>query len=329
MMNKIKIFFQENKIEFILILFLSISWTFLRYSFCDRQMVSTHSLVFHSAATPFQYRYLLPALLRFLYLYLHLNIVIGTFLFEFVFFFCLNVVSKKIYDLVFNHKYNLYIFYLGLFFTLSLTYVFTKFNNYYFIYDIPSLFFISLGTFFILKNNFKGLCFIMLIGTINRETTIILPAIYLLKNIKIQKGQNVKICVFNFLYLMLFWIGIKVVLFYTFINSSGSGAFQYYYGTSLKLTHFQDNFNFLFSTNLFYLLPFAGGSWIVYLFWNKLDSIILKQTLLLLIPFVIGMFFVGIIYELRVFGEFSVFLYLSLFSVLNNYFYKKNGDSNL
>ncbi len=160
----------------------------------------------------------------------------------------------------------------------------------------------------------------MLIATINRETSIILPAVYILDKISKIQSEQLKISkshIYMFLILVSLWLLVKITLTYLFSASPGAGSFQYYYGTSLTQTHWQDNLDFILSIKGLYLLSYAGGSWLIFLFRKKIQSKLLKISYLLFIPFLIIMFFVGIIYELRIFGEFSMLFYLGFFTLTN------------
>lgn len=322
MLNKFK------KQDFIFILLLGFIWTMLRYHFCDRQMVSVHSLVYHTAATPFQYRYLLPGIIRFLNIQVGLNVLLATFISEFLFFSGLDILMLS---LVQEFKPNITdkakrYFLTGFFLALTLTYIFTSYNNYYFIYDIPSLFFIALGVLLIIKKKFLSLCLIMLFGTLNRETTIILATIFFvvnLNNTASQKYKNTITTTTQTAILLAVWTSIKTLLSFYFADNSGAGSFQLYYGTSSSLTHLQNNLNIILSTKIFSILPFAGGSWLVYFFWKNIRQNILKIFLILFPFYFVAMMVVGIIYELRIFGEFSLFIYLAFFLVILHKFERK------
>ena len=161
---------------------------------------------------------------------------------------------------------------------------------------------------------------IFIIATINRETSCFLSVLYLIKNINKKHKYHLWI---HIGIQILIWLAIKYFLFIYFKNSEGHGVF---------LIQFKYNIDALLDLSSYpYLLGLFSGTWIILLFTFKyLKSSFLKNSLWLCIPFMGGMMIVGVILEIRIFGElipiFQALCIVSLFDYFHSKYNKPVPD---
>lgn len=177
-------------------------------------------------------------------------------------------------------------------------------------YDSLGLMFFIMGLYFLRINNLFAFYLILMIGTFNRETTIVLIGVFAFVHWGVI--DKLKITAHVAAQLVL-WFGIKVLLSQYFSASGGAlfisaldsnlhflSAMEYY---NLKLGDFERIFRYVFLFSNFgfiYLIVIA--------YWSKLDDQFLRRSTLAFLPFFIVIIFVGNIFELRLYGELLPFV---------------------
>ena len=187
------------------------------------------------------------------------------------------------------------------------TYVIRSSANYFYPYDMPALAFFAAGLFFIYERKFLLLLLVILIGTSNRETTLFLIGIYMLDAAAASPAEEhqalpagasslrwSQIPWLRTLCLVIVWLAVKIFLAHQFAGNDRSEDYL----------RFRENLHRL-SPRLWptlfdlcgYLLP------VVFIYRKKLASTRIAAWLLIAPPWIVAMFFVGVITETRIYGE--------------------------
>jgi hypothetical protein len=188
----------------------------------------------------------------------------------------------------------------------------------YFPYDIPSILFFTLGLLFMFRRRWLVYYTIFIVATLNRETSCFLTLIYLFHSIRRERLNTI---IFHCGAQLIIWIIIKSVLYKLFIYNPGSNGFEWYHaGTTV--THLSSNVSFLADPkNYPFLFSNLGFIWIPVFFYYRLIRVeFVKSSLLLAFPFFIGMLLIGNIYELRIFGELIPVFLTALLLILRELF---------
>jgi hypothetical protein len=169
--------------------------------------------------------------------------------------------------------------------------------------DIPAVLFFTLGLILIHKKKWVPYYLLFAVATLNRETTCFLTVVYFLTAFG---KTRLKPLVLHVAFQVAIWVSIKSLLSVLYQDNPGYGLFEFSVGRNISSfagLHFYP----LFLTNL-------GGTWLfVLMFLRYLRDDFLKRSLLVAVPYVIGMFIVGNLFEIRIFGELiPVFLTASL-----------------
>jgi len=271
-----------------------------------------------NAELPFQYRMLLPWIIKIIY-HTHLSVPnYNLHLFHgdtsyFMTAFWVTVVFLMLLVLTFRGYLNHFmnnaiassILSLTLFFVLPYNFIFAFHypspylfpplfqRSLFFIYDIPSMFFFTLAMLLMLKEKWPWYYPIFVLATFNRETTFFLIIIYLFiafrnkpfKSIALHGGLQ-----------MAVWMAIKLLMYALYYENSGQ-----------PLT-FRIDSNLHFLSVLHYLpnmLSAMGWIWIpVLLFYRRIPYPELRRSVLAFFPFAVSMFIVGNVFEFRIYGEF-------------------------
>lgn len=166
--------------------------------------------------------------------------------------------------------------------------------------DMPSLLFITLGLILIYKQRWWAYYPLYVIATFNRETTCFLTFVYLFTHL--GKGRNRELFFHCALQLSI-WITIKYTLYHMYIgnpsDAGGSGLFHagdFLNGTNLRTLTNVRNHPFIFSI--------VGYMWLPVLLMPRIvKNRFVSRSLLMSIPFCVGMFIVGTMTILRDYGE--------------------------
>jgi hypothetical protein len=117
---------------------------------------------------------------------------------------------------------------------------------------------------------------------------------------------------------ILIWISIKILLYHLFIANFGDGVFE--------KTHFLDNIEYLKQFKNYPFL-FSGAILFVWLptlvFSGLIKNEFIRKSIWVSIPFVIGMIFVGVVDELRIYGELIPVLFPAFLLILKEVFTKE------
>lgn len=173
--------------------------------------------------------------------------------------------------------------------------------------DFMGLLFLTMGLYFLRVKNIFWFYIVLLVGTFNRETTIVLIAMFAYVNwgeIPLRKTlmhMSVQVSI---------WLSIKLLLSQYFISSPGR-SFEYQLPANLHfLSIYNTDFYNLPLFDFEYLFrcvsiasPFAFIYLLIIIFWKKLDNQFLRRTLLASIPFFMVIPIVGFMFELRLYCE--------------------------
>lgn len=185
-------------------------------------------------------------------------------------------------------------------------------------YDSFGMMFFIMGLYFLRINNLFAFYLVLLVGTFNRETTLVLIAIFAV----VHWGAVNKVKIASHICAqMALWFAIKILLSQYFSSSAGASlvptlgnnlhflsALDYY---NLKLGDFERIFRYVF------LLSNFGFVYLIVIFyWVKLDDVFLRRTTLTLIPFFISILFVGNMFEFRLYGELVPFVLMPAIYIL-------------
>ena len=203
---------------------------------------------------------------------------------------------------------------LSIFLGLPFNYLLDRFLALRYPSDFPSLLFFTLGLIFIRRRRWGCFYPLFVIATFNRETTLLLTVIYLLT----AWGTEPRRAVGMHLRLQLsLWTAAKALLFAAYRGNPGSEFVQAHVWQNLEFLSNPSAWPLFFS-NLGYLwLP-------VLLFRRRIPDRFLRRAALAVYPYAIGMFLVGNMYELRIYGE-LIPLVLPAFLLLVREFAKEDA----
>jgi hypothetical protein len=174
--------------------------------------------------------------------------------------------------------------------------------------DIPAVLFFTLGLILIHKKKWVPYYLLFAVATLNRETTCFLTVVYFLTAFGKTRLKPVMLHV---AFQLVIWVSIKTFLYVLYQDNPGYGLFEFSVGRNIS-SFAGFHFYPLFLTNL-------GGTWLfVLMFRRYLRDDFLRRSLIVAIPYVIGMFIVGNLFEIRIFGELiPVFLTAALLIASN------------
>jgi hypothetical protein len=161
--------------------------------------------------------------------------------------------------------------------------------------------FFTLGLLCLYRRSYVAYYLIFAIATFNRETACFLTVIHLL----VSYGRGKKVDIFLHVAAQAaIWISIKIFLSWYYAGTGGGVV-------EPKL---QYNYEILSDPkNYFYLMSSFGFLWVPAVLHNKLiGDPFVRRSLLVAVPFALGMLFVGNYDELRIFGELTVVVALGL-----------------
>ncbi len=170
-------------------------------------------------------------------------------------------------------------------------------NPIYAPYDTPAILVITLGLILLYHRRWGLYYLLFIVGTVNRETTCFLTMIYFFTAFQKDSWKSIALhCSAQ----LAIWLSIKhgITLFYP-----DQLLFTKVKGIFLN----QVLLNKIFVTNplnYLYILQMMGGIFLpAWLVGWKIDNDFAKRALLVFIPFLYGMYIVGLLAELRIFGE--------------------------
>ncbi len=200
------------------------------------------------------------------------------------------------------------------------TYVIHIDANYSYPYDMPALAFFTAGLYFIYTRRFAPLVGVILLGTLNRETTLFLIGIYMLDaasragagtQTPIHERFNLQavpwLRVFS---LALLWLTVKLSLVLYFAGNSNVENYNRVVENvfRLKLRLLPSLLNICA-----YLLP------VVWIYRRRITPVRFANYLYILPLWFAVMFYTGVILETRIYGELSAYIAVSVVLLLEEH----------
>ncbi|WP_028324528.1 hypothetical protein [Desulfatirhabdium butyrativorans] len=294
---------QQNRIHYALFgaaaFLLSLYFSHMHILMCDQaEKASLDLLLTNNADTPFQYRVLVPWLVQSVSRWLSPNLLSPIQMFrmaEFFFTFSLCIVFRSYINLFIEDAMRSSVYALSIFLLLPYQYIFysPSLHSIFYPSDVPSVFFFTLGLILIYKKNWFLYYPIFAIATFNRETTIFLVFICWITAIS---KTNMLSVTSQCLVQMVLWVLIKQFLAVLYADNPGPGFFVNFISTNwMKLGN---------PLNVIRIASSFCFVWVAVLYrFSCITSDFLKRTTFVIFPYLVGMFIVGNIIELRIFGE--------------------------
>lgn len=278
---------------------------------------SLGKLVAGVAQLPIQYRALVPWVVNFI-LYIADLVPLKQHIGPEIVFQFIELISTVILVLLFRSYVSLFVSNLTTARLLSLSVFFPLLFHYvlwipaypslqylqWFAWDIPSIAFITAGLVLLYKKEWMLYYLVFSVATFNRETSCFLTFVYLFVELGRAKPKDLVLhCAFQ----AVIWFAVKYVLFRIYIGNEVEGGSEYFSRGLFYAAEFYDGRNLATVTNIRmypFLLGVIGYVWIpVLLGVGLIRDHFVKRSLLVFIPFYVGMFYVGAMTEMRNFGE--------------------------
>lgn len=262
-----------------------------------------------SAPTPFQYRILVPGLMRLAAAAVHaLNGMIPdiknmAFVFTLVAILAYIWGGRRLLFAVCGKSRQVDAYSMILLLVLPFTCV-LPLQRYHYISDIPSIAFFCWGIFLIHQRKLGWFYPLYIIATLNRETSCFLTVIFFVTQWGNGRRLNTTIhCVVQ----MLIWVVIKLLLWHFYIGNisayaDAGGVFRGMLAHNIRsLLQAGDTLPVFV---WFQLLILFGGLWLpVLINFRSIANQFVLRLLLVLPVYLFGMLLVGDLYEVRIFGE--------------------------
>lgn len=162
-------------------------------------------------------------------------------------------------------------------------------------WDLPSIMFFTLGLAFLQRRRWGSYYLLFTIATINRETTFLLIIMYMLS--EFDKTKWFRLCLGLFSQLVI-WTTIRYGLYALYAGNPklGYGAFELQFWKNLVLL--QNPKIWIKALSAF------GFLWVPVLVWYaRTDNEFVKRSLWLVPLMYVLMAVIGVVYELRIYGE--------------------------
>jgi hypothetical protein len=256
---------------------------------------SPEALAAGVASTPYQYRVLVPWLVRGA-VEAHLirpDAEMGAFaVIEFVALVLLAFVFRRYLSLFIKDQVLTSVMALTLYAILPFNY----FNLPYYPYDIPSVLFFTLGLLLIHERKWWWFYPLFAAATLNRETSIFLTVVtvfvlfdtYSWPRLSLLAGSQLAI-----------WAAIKMALWALYRHNRwlGYGLYQFQLKANVATIR-------TFPVKGLIALSTWGCLWLAVVIWHRrIHDVFLKRTLWTIPVFIASMFVVGFVIELRIYGE--------------------------
>ncbi|MGH9143566.1 MAG: hypothetical protein ACRD2I_20715 [Vicinamibacterales bacterium] len=261
----------------------------------DHGSDSPEALVAGTASTPYQYRVLLPWLVRGA---LELHLIQPES--QMAVFAAIQVAALVLLGFVFRRYLSRFIADPVLASVMALTLYavlpFNYFNLPYYPYDIPSVLLFTVGLLLIYERRWLWFFPLFAIATLNRETSIFLAVVSLFVLFDRYSWQKLTLIVGSQLAI---WVVIKAFLWVVYQQNRwmGYGLYQF----QLKV-----NIATLLTQPIKSVSALAtwGCLWLAVVIWHRrIRDVSLKRTLWTVPVFIFGMMFAGFVIELRIYGE--------------------------
>ena len=315
----------KNKYIIILLVLICIHFS-LAYIKYTMNFIDYSKFVNGELVPPFQYRVLtswVMGILDIINSYTNFFIKFFKNKYEFeIFIICLLsilVASTATYSTIIkitNCKYSAIIGMITLIYMSYFQYIFNPEANFLLPYDLPSLAFFSVAIYLIETKKTGIYLLIFILATLNRETSVFLILIYILYGIGELKNRYIKtfiICIVQF----IIWIAIKYWLYkkykYLGYGDTDNGIFQITFLNNVKSIlnplHWP-----VMASNFGFISP------IIFINWAKIEFLPLKRLSWVILIWVLSMFLVGVLIEIRIFGELISIMSLYIALIFNKYY---------
>lgn len=260
------------------------------------------------APTPYQYRILIPALVGLLQQWTGISADPLYRILEFFSTFALFYAFRAFINL-FARDLRI-----SSLFTILLAYVLPYNFTYTFLYpyDLPAILFTTLGLIALYRKQWAFYYVIFIVATLNRETSYFLTLVYLASAFGVENWKTILRHVSRQTAL---WLGIKTTLYLLFASNPAQGA---------GLFEFQllRNLEQLTQPGILSILARNWGMvWIFVLVWqSRIQEAFLRRALLACLAQLFILFLVGVIEELRIYGEPIPILLAALFAITRSFF---------
>jgi len=258
---------------------------------------SVRNLVAGAAYTPYQYRVLLPALVR-AGEAAHLiqpgsRAEHAAFdLMEQIFLFLLAFVFRRYLLLFIPDHVVASVLALSIYVILPFNY----FNYFFYPYDIPGVVFFTLGLILIRNQNWRLFYPVFVLATFNRETSIFLTVAVALALFDKVSPRTLALLIGSQL---VIWIAIKAALWMFYRDNPSHGVGLYVFQFKVNVATFRE-----IPLKAFAALSTWGALWIAGLMWyRRIDDPFLRRNLWIVPLFMLAMLVVGFVIEVRIYGE--------------------------
>jgi len=202
----------SNVIFLVVALLFSYFFMYLRFSMnIEFAPGSLSALTNYSAFKPFQYRIFMPWIAHQLYQlkFYPFNSVLTIFRILETTSIFLIVVSFRYYISLFIKDSRIdYLLAFSILYILPFNFLFPRILPIFYPYDMPSVFFFTLGLIFIYQRKWNMYYIVFIIATFNRETTCFLTVIYLFTSIKREKINGI---IYHCCAQFIIWLIIKLL----------------------------------------------------------------------------------------------------------------------
>jgi hypothetical protein len=277
----------------LIVVLLSCYFTVLRFDF--RLNPKMHDILYailsNSGETPHQYRILVPWLANLLVANdpapLHVLALIDAC------FLCLLAFAFRHYlSLLFAGRGWPTLLSLSLFYVLPFSLLLPR-TMPFFPSDIPSILFFTLGLTFLYKRRMAPYYLLFALATMNRETTCFLTLAYVFTALGEAKPKTIAA---HGVGQLLVWVAIKYLLYRVFADNPGDGLYGIRFGANLEAL--------ASAKGCLTLLSSMGFIWIpAFVYYRRIPDRFVRRSLLVVPPYVLGMFCVGYVLELRIYAD--------------------------
>lgn len=301
----------------------SFYFTELRFTFnsqyIDAQLLD---LLKHTALVPYQYRVLVPELVKLIRAILSPLPIFVPWLdiyrmVDFAAVFLLIVAFRQYLSLFIRDTLLYTLLSFTLFLVLPYNYLLPRIIALWYPWDMPSLLFFTVGLILIYKQNWKLYYPLFAVAVLNRETICFLTVVYFFTAAGRTPWRTV---LFHVCLQLVLWTIIKFALYLAFIDNPWKVGRLFAFRPLMQLQSLLD-VRFLPT-----LLGGWGYIWVLVLCgYRYIDNVFVKRSLLAAIPFMLGMFCVADVLEMRVYGELTPVLLSAAVLGLKGMFKEEGG----
>ena len=190
---------------------------------------------------------------------------------------------------------------LSIFYVLPFVFIIPQPLNIWFPWDLPSVLFFICGLHFIYARQWLWWYVILILGTLNRETTGFLLPLLLM----VPERSRLKIALTRpFLISAGLWLAIKIALTVYFADRPGAILVEWLH-RDRDVSHLRENANLILDFTIWpYLLSTLGFAWVLaWMLRPRLRNDFLRHALWLSLPYACCVFLFANIGEQRIYGD--------------------------